>query len=263
MRRQKGWERWTHRPTATETQQDSTPDVEAPALSEIRARYSLGDIDHLARRACAVSAFFYNGTDVIDRFETARAAILAELYTVAYIPTPRALTDIGARAISYSAAANFRARGWDNGRKRLMPAYVKYWLSTELHVAGSPENAIVERVALDQIWPHLSERDQSTLTAMAEHDDPQLAAEVEGCTTGAFSARLQRARASFFTLWFEHEDPPRIWRYSHTKRKTHCVRGHEYTPDNTIVIKGGRRNCKTCSREATTRHREGKRAGAA
>ena len=31
------------------------------------------------------------------------------------------------------------------------------------------------------------------------------------------------------------------------KAKTHCVRGHEFTPENTIVEKSGKRKCRTCS----------------
>lgn len=32
------------------------------------------------------------------------------------------------------------------------------------------------------------------------------------------------------------------------KPKTHCVHGHEYTPENTHITKSGRRICRTCSR---------------
>lgn len=30
------------------------------------------------------------------------------------------------------------------------------------------------------------------------------------------------------------------------RRKTHCIRGHELTPDNTIARRNGRRGCKAC-----------------
>ncbi len=30
--------------------------------------------------------------------------------------------------------------------------------------------------------------------------------------------------------------------------KTHCLRGHEFTSDNTYVRPGGKRNCRTCMR---------------
>lgn len=32
--------------------------------------------------------------------------------------------------------------------------------------------------------------------------------------------------------------------------KTHCPRGHEYTPENTYVAKTGKRNCRACRRVA-------------
>jgi hypothetical protein len=32
-------------------------------------------------------------------------------------------------------------------------------------------------------------------------------------------------------------------------RKTHCIRGHEFTPENTIVQCGGKRACRACVNE--------------
>lgn len=34
-------------------------------------------------------------------------------------------------------------------------------------------------------------------------------------------------------------------------RQTHCVRGHEFTPENTHITKRGMRHCRTCSRART------------
>lgn len=31
-------------------------------------------------------------------------------------------------------------------------------------------------------------------------------------------------------------------------RKTHCKRGHEFTPENTMLLRGGRRQCRECTR---------------
>jgi hypothetical protein len=32
------------------------------------------------------------------------------------------------------------------------------------------------------------------------------------------------------------------------KAKTHCMYGHEFTPENTIIERSGKRKCKTCER---------------
>ena len=44
---------------------------------------------------------------------------------------------------------------------------------------------------------------------------------------------------------------------NHAERlpKTHCINGHEYTPENTKINIRGRKECKTCQREAKLRHR--------
>ena len=44
--------------------------------------------------------------------------------------------------------------------------------------------------------------------------------------------------------------------------KTHCVHGHEYTPENTIVrtSRYGRRQCRTCTLAAARRYREREKA---
>ena len=37
-------------------------------------------------------------------------------------------------------------------------------------------------------------------------------------------------------------------------KKTHCANGHEYTEDNTIIRRGGGRDCRICQREAGKRY---------
>jgi len=36
--------------------------------------------------------------------------------------------------------------------------------------------------------------------------------------------------------------------------KTHCINGHEFTPENTSYVSGGKRRCKTCTRERQRRY---------
>ena len=44
-------------------------------------------------------------------------------------------------------------------------------------------------------------------------------------------------------------------RTAHNARKTHCPRGHAYTPENTLVSKGGERFCRECRRLDCERRR--------
>lgn len=44
--------------------------------------------------------------------------------------------------------------------------------------------------------------------------------------------------------------------------RTHCKRGHEYTPENTVSREGGRRSCRTCKRERELARYHARRAAA-
>ena len=44
--------------------------------------------------------------------------------------------------------------------------------------------------------------------------------------------------------------------------KTHCIRGHEFTPENTHVRKGGGRDCRTCRAAADCARYRARKAAA-
>lgn len=46
----------------------------------------------------------------------------------------------------------------------------------------------------------------------------------------------------------------------HNTLKTHCPHGHEYTPENTYVLKSGSRACRTCALERARDHKRIARA---
>lgn len=44
------------------------------------------------------------------------------------------------------------------------------------------------------------------------------------------------------------------------KRKTHCIHGHEYTPENTYIKSTGIRGCKQCKKRLFAAYRAKRRA---
>ena len=46
---------------------------------------------------------------------------------------------------------------------------------------------------------------------------------------------------------------------AYQKRKTHCPKGHEYTPENTRLKDGRRRECRQCGRDYEKRKKENAR----
>lgn len=46
---------------------------------------------------------------------------------------------------------------------------------------------------------------------------------------------------------------------SHNAAKTHCVNGHEFSPENTIIRKNGNRGCRQCKRNQANSSNERKR----
>lgn len=45
--------------------------------------------------------------------------------------------------------------------------------------------------------------------------------------------------------------------YAINARKTHCIHGHEFTPENTRISYGTHRNCRECDRAIVARKKEG------
>lgn len=53
---------------------------------------------------------------------------------------------------------------------------------------------------------------------------------------------------------------PRGNTYSLNRAKTHCKRGHEFTPENTRRLNSGSRLCRTCVRAARREYKKQRRA---
>jgi hypothetical protein len=187
--------------------------VTAPTTTNLWHGYSLADIDRLARIA-AHRARGGQLLDPADRYQTAWSHIAEALCTADEPPTTNYLIHVGYKAINRASQDHRRmwgmARTWE-AHEGDIRAYMRYW-ELERRSSASPEDAIVDRHALLQIWPRLSLTHRQVLYAVAIHDgDHRAAADSLGKTLVTFRTHLKDARAAFRALWHEHETPSRMW----------------------------------------------------
>ncbi len=151
--------------------------------------------------------------DQIDRLEVVWSAIAEALYASEAAPTKRALFRAGVQAMSRYDNDEVHHHGMATHGERSSgfgsaPSFWVYWCPT---TSPSPEDGVVDRVALAQIWPRLSADQRRVLLALAAFDDYAAAANALGLTYYAFCARVREARLRFLALWHEGESPSRIW----------------------------------------------------
>ncbi len=175
--------------------------------------YSMDDLDRLARIA-AVRAVGGRILDPVDRYETAWGAIAEYLATAQESPTGGQLVAAGATAVSRAGQDHRHTWGmtrtWGSGEGDV-GGYQRYW-ELARRSAASPEEPVVDRMALRQIWPCLSVTHQQVLYALAIHDgDHREAAAALGKSLLTFRSHLRAARAAYRALWHEHEMPSRMW----------------------------------------------------
>lgn len=188
--------------------------------------YSVDDVDGMARKA----AFAWGRTTppFDERVDIARFAIVEHLLTSAEIADFHGLVNLGDAAIKKAVEINAYHRGeYTSGRGVAAGtpkvSFWRYWNSASAP-ALSPEEAIVDALALVQIWPRLTSNDHRVITALAAHDDYEVAANSLGVTTRSLRAYLSGARSRFLRLWHEHEKPSQMW--GHDRRK--AERSQEY-----------------------------------
>lgn len=184
----------------------------APDRINLWHGYSLDDLDRLARIA-TVRAFSARLLDPTDRYEIAWGAIVEALAAAAE-PIPGGLLVMtGATAIN-RAGQDYRhtwgmSRDWYSVEGDVR-AYQRYW-ELARQPMSSHEDAVVDRLALRQIWPRLSPTHQRVLMAFAIHGTHAAAAASLGKKLVTYRTHLKDARADFRRLWHEHETPSRMW----------------------------------------------------
>jgi hypothetical protein len=118
-----------------------------------------------------------------ERFEAAWSAIAGQLYAATDELTVEDLVQAGRLAIRHygQRERQFQGRAHDGpagpGRN-----FERFWRAASAPV-DSPEDRLIDRVALAQIWPRLTPASREALLALAAHEDYRRAAESLGWGT--------------------------------------------------------------------------------
>ncbi|PSK97049.1 hypothetical protein CLV63_10952 [Murinocardiopsis flavida] len=143
-----------------------------------------------------------------ERRDAAWSAIAEHLYTATEPPAYWDLIRAGWNAIAVHTRKHRSTHG--QTQHGSAPQFHRYWMLAAAP-AGSPEERVVERLALDQIWAALSPRNQDLIRALYDHGDYAAAAESLGLPVSSFYSLISRARRAFTALWLEGETPTRAW----------------------------------------------------
>lgn len=178
--------------------------------AELRHGYTLADLEHLARVAVARD-FWNQGMHPADRFDLSFSAMAELLYASSEPPTANDLFNAASMAVRRQTQSDRSAHGISNVDVYAdAPNFWRYWWEQARHTSG-PENPVVDRTALWQIFQTLAPRFQRVLLALATHDDHDKAAAALGITRATYNGNLSDARRAFYGLWHEGEQPSQLW----------------------------------------------------
>jgi hypothetical protein len=181
----------------------------------LRFGYTLGEVHGLAM--VAVVEKVPSGVDRDDAYEVAWFAIVEALYRAADDQRP-----IRGRLIWTAKTAlgrHLRTERRHHGRPlvgpgdRLTRSFERYW-GWHARLGASPEEGVVERLALGQVWARLREIDRRALGALAATGSHRASAELLGyASVRSFDNTIRLARHRALRLWFQGERPPAgMWR---------------------------------------------------
>jgi len=191
------------------------PAVERTPLA-IRHGYTLADVDQ-ASRSGVFRSYGWHAGDADERFSVSRLAVLEYLYAADERPPFQELVNQAWLADHRFVAGEMRERGVNRADRGggTTASFERYWWAAGANVP-SPEGRIVERLAVHQIMPLLTDKQYEAVTALAAHGDYAAAAASLGIGMGAFDGRLMKARRTFTQAWHHPETPRR--RATHDRR---------------------------------------------
>lgn len=186
-----------------------TPHVAHEA--ELRHGYTLADLDEIAVQAVRWQRF-HRQIEFTVRLDMAWSAIAECLYAADEPPAPNDLVRAAWAAVTDEVDRTYRSYGLNSHDRYagITGRFRQYWVGAGQQTR-SPEEPIVERVALSQIWPRLSALHRQLLLAMAVHDDYGRAADALDKSRATFTTQLSQARRACLTLWHDGEQPSRPW----------------------------------------------------
>ncbi|GLZ01867.1 helix-turn-helix domain-containing protein [Actinoplanes sp. NBRC 103695] len=199
--------------------------VDAPGGGRVTVLRYGKTVDGLHRiaRICAArtgTSLGHSGAGFENRYATAWVVVAEYLYTCGEPPSDELLIGVGSNGVRREQRDDLRSWGWttaDEGGVRATVGFETYWWQSA-SVTRSPEERIVDALALRQILSALADQDREVLVALAAHEySIPSAARALGLTVGVMTGRVKRARDRFLALWHEHESPTRKWRMQRSR----------------------------------------------
>jgi hypothetical protein len=184
-------------------------------VTDLRWGYTLDDLQRVARSAAATTRAMAGDYD--DRYAEAFSGAATALYEAEHwIPEHKlwrgaqdALFEMSRKDRSYHGVPDRHYWGEGFGEAGSAPRFVMFWESVTAPTP-SPEARIVDRMALEQILPMLTDRQREILGALAAFDDHARAREALGVGK-VYLTHLSNARRRFLALWHEGEVPSKPW----------------------------------------------------
>lgn len=183
------------------------------ADAELRWGFSLADLQRVARGAARRARGM--AVDFDDLYGEAFGAAAEVLYSAGQRPSERdlfhgaqfALDALAHKNKSYRGIATQPDGAW--GSAGSAPKFAAYWWDGA-RPTPSPEDGIVDRLALAQIIPTLPEKHRAALAALAAFDNHAAAKAALGDPSW-YGRYLSLARRQVLALWHEGEQPAGVW----------------------------------------------------
>lgn len=173
--------------------------------SPVAHGWTVRDLNQLA--LFATHRYWSHAAAPADRYAAAWSAAAEALWIAPEPPERDDVLRAARDGIGALMRAHHRFYGLSqaSGYSREHGAFRRYWHQPPL--AGW-EDAIVDRIALGQVWAAISPAHRRVLQALADSGDQESAARALGTTYATYRSRLRRAREAFRELWHEGETAP-------------------------------------------------------